>query len=1053
MLLSARKCRTLAWCLFAWISLVAAGRAHCQIAPDGVDYLIHVWSSEDGLPQNSVNCLAQTRDGYLWVGTRSGGLARFDGMRFVAFNPQSTPELQDVESETMSVDSCGTLWITAGNESIVSVTDGKFHLVRERNAIPRWHPLQLVGEAAGSVYFAAYGSAVFRVPRKGQLNAVCRIALAPLPLPGSTSGLLSHEDALWYVTAHHAVARLQLPASSNAVCTVFHLPAPAQVLAKDVAGELWVATGRGVGLMTHDGFSDRTPSNGPGFHGINQLIPTRDGSLWVCDRDHLGKMSKGKWILTAVDFLPATNHPPLSFYADSLSGLWIIEYGRGLWHVHPDGKAELLTPESGLPSALITCWLEDYEGNIWVGTKEAGLVRIRRSWFRRYGVSQGIPGEVALSVCEDAHNTIWVGTATGGLAWKKGETFIPVQLPSTPHAAIENVTVFPDATNGIWIGTRNDSFRYVDGEITRPFPPAQSHNRVVNVVMQDSLDRVWFGNGSGTSYFQNGELNTFGSARGFAERLGVRALAEGPPGTLWLGTGLGDVWQFANDKPIRHHPPPGWPDARVSALLPDTDGSVWVGTLGGGLMRFQNGAFTRITTKQGLPDNSITQLLADEDGNLWGGTYAGIFRAAKGDLKKLAAGAVHEIAWSVFGRFEGLPAQANSGWYQPSCWRSRDGQLWFTTVKGLVAVNPRQVAINRHPPPVVIEEVRVDGEPCALETGSDAKEKSLRIPPGRHYVDFRFTGIDFIAPDKLRFKWRLEGVEKQWHESVNQRSIGYGPLLPGKYSFSVLAANSDGVWNESGAHVALIVPPFFWETWWFKSALLAAAGAGLTLAVTLTLRRRHNMVLERLERRNEMERERARIAQDLHDDLGTSLTQIGLLSTLLTHKNTSPARMESLTQQIRSTSRTMVTELNEIVWAVNPKNDSLNELVGYLGNFAEAFFRLGAIRCHLDIPSDLPEYPLAAEVRHGIFLAFKEAINNVAKHSRAKVVLVKIHCEGDLLHLAIEDDGIGFDPAKESAGNGLANMKNRLKKMGGSCDIRSIPGGATTVLFQLKFRP
>ncbi len=192
------------------------------------------------------------------------------------------------------------------------------------------------------------------------------------------------------------------------------------------------------------------------------------------------------------------------------------------------------------------------------------------------------------------------------------------------------------------------------------------------------------------------------------------------------------------------------------------------------------------------------------------------------------------------------------------------------------------------------------------------------------------------------------------------------------------------------------------------------------------------------------------IARDLHDDLGTSLTQISLLSSLLDREHAPLAEVRSLTQQIRSTSRAMVTALNEIVWAVNPKHDSLNELAGYLGNFAEAFFQPGSLRCRLDIPGDLPERPLAAEVRHGIFLAFKEAVNNAAKHSRASEVRVKIRCDGDELQLAIEDDGIGFDPAVKHAGNGLVNMKNRLEKMGGSCDIRSAPGAATIVLFRLK---
>jgi signal transduction histidine kinase len=540
------------------------------------------------------------------------------------------------------------------------------------------------------------------------------------------------------------------------------------------------------------------------------------------------------------------------------------------------------------------------------------------------------------------------------------------------------------------------------------------------------------------------------------DNIGVRAVAEGPPGTLWFGTEPGDLWQVVNDVPTRHSPPAAWPKARVSALLPDSDGGVWVGTLGGGLLRFDHGAFTHVTTQQGLPDNSITQLLEDGEGHLWAGTYAGILRASKNDLKRVAAGETNDIAFSIFGHFDGLPAQAYSGWFQPSCWRSHDGQLWFTTVKGLACVNPREVTVNRQPPPVVIEEMHVDGNPVEFKSVRNSPDLSAadpptRIAPGRHYVEFGFMGIDFTAPDKVRLKWQLEGIDNRWREAVNQRSAGYGPLPPGRYRFRVLAANSDGIWNEKGASVGFVVLPYFWQTWWFQASFIACACAGLILAVTFTLRRAHRVELERLARTHEMERERTRIAQDLHDDLGTSLTQISLLSSLLERHDLPPVEARSLTQQIRGTSRAMVTGLNEIVWAVNPKNDSLNELVGYLGNLAEAFFRSGPIRCRLDIPSELPECCVASEVRHGVFLAFKEAINNVAKHSNATEVHVKVVCEGNSLQIAVEDNGAGFDPAAKQSGNGLANMKQRLEKIGGSYTLRTTPSG-TTVSFQFTLR-
>ncbi|HEV2436380.1 MAG TPA: two-component regulator propeller domain-containing protein [Verrucomicrobiae bacterium] len=1058
----------------AGIFVVMTVAVRAQTAPPAAaDYLINVWSSEDGLPQNSVNCLAQTPNGYLWVGTRSGGLARFDGARFVIFNPQTTPELKDVEFETLSVDSRGTLWITAGNESIASLTGGKFHLVREPNAEPRWHPLQIrmVTEDADAVYLAAYGNAVFRILRNGTVNEAQRIALTPPP-PDPPPGRFSQapDGALWYVTYDHKVARMQFTSPSNAQFSVFNPGLPAEALAKDEAGEIWVAAGNHLGVMTQNGFTDQTPTNGPAPHGIRQIIPTRDGGVWIWDGDELRKVSGGKWASAAPEFQPSPNHEPLRFFADSQGGLWVIEYGTGLWHVSPDGAAALLTLENGLPSKFITCWLEDNEGNIWIGTKEAGLARIRRKLFKEYTAADGIPGDVAQSVCEDAQGTIWVGTATGGLARKAGEKFVPVPLTPNPDPLIESVTVCPDATNGVWIGTLqgrvfrcvNNKIRSANTDVTWSFPLERLRDHVANAMMQDSQGRVWFCNGSGAYYFQNGVFSAFDRTRGFVENIGVRAIAEGPPGTLWFGTEPGDVWQFTHGTLAQYHPPKEWPNARVSALLPDADGGVWVGTLGDGLLHLANGHFTRITAQQGLPDNSITELLEDEDDNLWGGTYKGIFRASKRDLKRLAAGTTNDIVLSVFGHYDGLPAQAYSGWFQPSCWRSRDGRLWFTTVKGLVEVNPREITVTRRAPPVIIEEMRVDGEPCDITPVVNDKRHFLRIAPGRHYVEFRFTGINFTEPDKVRFKWRLEGVEKQWRGSMGQRVFGYGPLLPGSYRFRVLAANNDGIWNETGASVAFIVLPFFWETWWFKTILLAAICGGLALAVTLALRRRHRLELDRLERGHGIERERARIARDMHDEIGSKLARISYLSEVVKAEAKGPSQVDGPVDSLSKTARELLQSLDRMLWAVNPRNDSLERLSAYLNRYAAEYFQTTPIRCRLAFPENLPAIQLTAETRHNIFLAFQEALANTLKHSAATQVSAELTCDNGTIEISIADNGCGFNVQTQSAAAGkcetaghlgLSGMCHRLHSLGGKCQISSSPGSGTLVKFVLPLHP
>lgn len=1061
--------RPLRGCWLAGFVWAIALSAHSQTATHpSPDYLIQVWNSEDGLPQNSVNCLAQTPDGYLWIGTRSGGLARFDGTRFVIFNPQTTPELKDVEIETLSVDSRGTLWVTAGNESAASITDGKFHLVRERTAEPRWHPLQLVAEESNAVYLASFHYAVFRVPRNGAANKAERIELEPHPpAPLPPSFVLGRDNALWYLTDGHQVARLPLSGPGAGHSKVFDLPSPPRVLVKDSGGELWLATDKEFGTMTDGGFTERTATNGPAPHDVRQMLATPDGGLWLWDGSLLRKMSHGQWTLAAEQFQPGGNNQSLRFLPDSQAGLWAIEYGAGLWHVRPDGTSTLLRRETGLPSRFITCWLEDNDGNIWIGTKEAGLARIRPRQFKQFTAADGVPGDVAQSVCEDAQGTIWVGTATGGLARKAGEKFVPVLLTPNPDPLIESVTVCPDTSDGVWIGTlqgsvfrfANNEVRRVNNEVEMSFPLDRLRDHVANAMMQDSRGRVWFCNGSGAYYFQDGKMTVFGGERGFVDNIGVRALAEGPRGTLWFGTEPGDLWRIVNDHPIRFHPPPEWPNARVSALLPDADG-VWVGTLGGGLLRFENGRFTRITTQQGLPDNSITQLLDDGDGNLWAGTYAGLFRASKKDLNNLAAGKVDEIAFSLHGRYDGLPAQAYSGWFQPSCWRARDGRLWFTTVKGLVAVNPRDLVVNHRPPPVVIEEMRVDGVPREFKSLANAEELSsanrpLSIGPGRHYIEFRFSGIDFTAPDKVRCKWQLQGAEKQWRESMSQHVIGYGPLSPGGYRFRVLAANSDGIWNEAGASMAFVVLPFFWETWWFKTFLIATVCGVLALAVTLWLRHRHRLELERLERVHEMERERTRIARDMHDEIGSKLARISFLSEMVNGEAKSAHQPDGVVESLSKTARELLQSLDRMLWAVNPRNDSLERLSAYLNRYAAEYFQNTAVRCRLAFPENLPAVQLSAETRHNIFLAFEEALANTLKHSAATQVSAELACHNGTIEISIADNGRGFNvEAQAVAANrktgehlGLSGMAERLRLLGGECQITSSLGSGTLVRF------
>ena len=497
----------------------------------------------------------------------------------------------------------------------------------------------------------------------------------------------------------------------------------------------------------------------------------------------------------------------------------------------------------------------------------------------------------------------------------------------------------------------------------------------------------------------------------------------------------------------------------MQCLHLENDGTLWIGTFNG-LNRLKDGRFVAITQKQGLPNDTICAIEDDGRGYFWISSHGGIMRVSQAELNRCADGQIKQLHCLTYGLSDGLPTLECSGGFQPAGCRSKDGQLWFPTSKGLVAVDPGNVRTNTLVPPVVIERLLVDDQVVSEGT---TPESPLRIAPGRHRFEFQFTGLSFDAPEKMRFRYRLDGVETEWVETRSPRRAFYSHLSPGDYRFRVLACNNDGVWNETGATLAFTVRPAFWQTWWFRTlgaVMIALAGGGI---VWLDARRRMRRKLERLERQQAIERERARIAKDIHDDLGANLTRINLLSQSVRREINRPDEAIKDVERIGDSARHMIRTMDEIVWAVDPQHDTLDSLTSYLGKLAQELMSAAGIRCRLDFPVHLPSWPLTAEVRHNLFLAFKEAIHNVAKHSAASEVQISLVIEPAAFTLIVEDNGCGFKPElpagkttpsgnRQPSRNGLVNMRQRMREIGGDCEIQSDRDRGTKLKFYLPVK-
>jgi signal transduction histidine kinase len=731
-----------------------------------------------------------------------------------------------------------------------------------------------------------------------------------------------------------------------------------------------------------------------------------------------------------------------SLCEDREANVW-IGTGGGLDTLRARKVRMLNSPDHWQGRAVLSFEVKP-DGSAWIGTEGAGLYHLEGNRWENFNETNGIANLFVWSVLQTRHGELFAGTWGGGLLAKNEQRFdSPGELASISAPV---VSMYEGNKGEIWIGTTMGLYRYEAGK----------------VILVGSKEQLEFPD--------------------------VRAITQSADGTVWFGMSGGGLGSFKEGVIKQFRKRDGLSSDFVLSLYAEADGTLWIGTDDNGLAILRQGQFASISEGQGLPSAVISHIVDDGAGYLWIGSNRGIFRVSKMELNSCANHKIRSVHSLSYGKAEGLASATCSGAFCPGAVRTAQGLLWFPTTKGIAVIDPANVTTNLVAPSVVIEEFNVDGELQEIrsrEGGARSQEpgarskpgttnyqlsqtSTIKIQPGRENFSLRYTGLSFTAPDKVRFKYKLEGLERDWAEAGTKRVVQYSYLNPGDYTFRVTACNNDEVWNERGASLAFTVLPFFWQTWWFKGGS-SLAGAGAVGAIVLWgTRRRVRHKLERLERQRAIERERARIARDIHDDLGASLTRITMLSQSVRSELEQQPQAAADVDQIYSTARELTRAMDEIVWAVNPKHDSLDSLVTYLGRFAQTFLSTAGIRCRLDEPAHLPAWTFTVEVRHNVFLAFKEALHNVVKHAAASEVQVSFQLKSEDFILVVADNGRGFDamsvecrvssveatePGQSSLGtrlapgNGLNNMLKRMQEIGGNCEWETAPGKGTTVKF------
>jgi signal transduction histidine kinase len=596
----------------------------------------------------------------------------------------------------------------------------------------------------------------------------------------------------------------------------------------------------------------------------------------------------------------------------------------------------------------------------------------------------------------------------------------------------------------LWIGTRHRGlFRWRDGRMDHFGPQEGLDGPNVCGLFEDRDGIIWIGTTAGELHtYAGGRLSrSFGSADGVVGGM-LASFAQDREGRIWIGSNSDGLSIYEGGRFHRLSDAESPPSRSISGLLIDSRGDLWVGTASHGLFRKRGNRYEPFGVAQGLSHRLVALMLEDREGTLWVSTGSGISRLTRDRIDDLAAGRRANLDPIVLGRGDGLQqVEGSGGGFDPSGLRDRDGKLWFSTIDGIAIVDPAAFPLNAVPPPVAVESVSLAGQSsAAVATGA-----VVDVPPGTATIELAYTALSFVAPWQLRFRTRLRGVDDRWQDVGGRRVAYYTRLAPGKYEFEVMAANGDGVSSARPATIHLRVAPFWWER-----RLVQAAGAGLLLALTalgvhVAVSRRARRRLAELERAQALDRERARIARDLHDDLGSRLAHIAILA--------DTSGQHDADGRIVRAARDAAQTMDELVWTINARNDSVDSFASYLGQFAEEYIAAAGLRCRLELPIDLPDHPLAADVRRHLYLASKEAVTNAVKHARATEIVIALRITDGALVLEIADDGCGLPPAGGApTGNGLKNLRERMAAAGGTLEIISAPGAGTRVRCRVELR-
>ena len=971
--------------------LATAGTKSESVIPPDANYLVKAWTPGDGLPQSSITSIAQTPDGYLWMGTFNG-LARFDGVRFVVFNPLNTPALRSARIAALKVDRRGWLWIMTEEGFLTRVREGRFEALNGALGLPSGQLSARGLDPGGNLWLAAVAGDQGEVTLRDQEFGA---GIVRDLVPSEVHSVVASDRFLWLRHGESASG--------------------------------------GWAKIAPDSFRREVESTFviQGGAGKIQYAPAADGDVWVVSSRAIGKLRHGGVIPLPEGVVISE---PTEVVEDHSGNLLIGTWTQGLLRYSPDGQLRSVPLVGGASAKAVRVVMVDHEGNPWIGTDLAGVQRLQPRTFRTYlGAETGASG-VVRSLAEDRNGRVWRATPEG--LDMVSETGRGAEVESVGPGDSLWWAIAADHQGQMWAGSMGaDLCRFAGTQAAKMF-----QLEFVRVISPAREGGVWIGTEHGILRANGDSLEEEKTPAGMTNQP-VRAIVE-QDGALWVGVFGGGVWRKDPSGWRQFGTPQGLADLRVISLYAENHGALWVGTAFGGLQRLQNGVITHFRAAGPRLPAMVACITDDQLGFLWLGSLDGIYRVAKQDLNDYADGKLRDLMVERFDRTDGLQTTEMSEGRQPTVLKAQDGRLWFATINGLSVVDPKAVPHNAEPPRVLIEEVSVDGSPVPLVAGRD-----LVIPARSQRIAFQYTGISLKGGPRVRFKRRLKGLEGDWEDAGAERIATYYNLPPGPYRFEVLAVNESGIWSTTPATLGLRALPAYWQARWFRFGIgLFLGGVGLAV-LKLRLRALNQAQAAREAFSQQLiesqEQERRRISAGLHDGLGQALLMVKhQAGQAAKTPGVPPEAVERLARVAQST-QAAIDEVRGIVSALRPAMLESIGLSGALAAMLQQTAESGEVRLTWKVAD------MAGAILGGhdieLYRVVQEALNNILKHSRAAHARIELRREPDRWVLEIEDDGCGFDETVTLAGGGtggfsLRGMRERLRILGGSLILVTRPG-------------